>query len=1077
MARRKCGESTLRMTVYTTRVVSGKKSNRTRWLLVSSKSLSESDAWRPLKTAGSRKASRHNPGCGIANAGQFSRAGVPNNGTLRAMSRSFLRWVCLFIVSSGMVAQNSRVPVWPLSATPKGPNPINLAWSGSAEASYGYLAEIQSAGDNRYPPRAGLRFDIRGVTNTQAIISYTAPNSSACAVEVSESPTYSPLVHDVDSSLFTGANSDSRSTSITNGTARTTVIGARLSQVALDGNTYSRALQAYTTHYFRIICGGYIATGTFTTANIPFGMTYQDIPQLDQTSPGNTIKPTLLNDRAQTIVDPHTGALIRRVSLPADTSASGPYMFFGGADRVCGVSQVGSPAIGYLCSFPNGDGEFSVLYYIIPSTGEARYLGYNPFGLAYLKINALDSKFYRFDGTDLIQDVYTGNYAAASPNTTARFSSTIIFSGVPAAIHAFNPDFVVADFGCTTGTTIGDYVDIACNRGSQDTYGWVAVLKISTRQLLAVTRPHMNIRSRWCGIHHVDPMYDQPALSITTHGFVTGNSFGGGPFESTYTGGSTLAPGSTVIAVSGEPDYPTATFASPPTITSQVYGFTDASSIGVCTGGGSSIAYCQKMCIGDSPCVFTWVTVNGGAHDSEIGPAQVGDQFHFDDGSGEYPVTIVTKTSPTSWVITPPTAYSHAPGAVLSGQCNYEVEYWKFLLDPNGTDTTGVNFLPDPLINGHADMTSGLMLMEHWPVRAGDLVSNLGQPWTRTISEPPLFGGARAQCYGNGCASHPSAGPVGQPWLTDFLRWDGANADTGTLTPKAGQVYQYQSGYASATPRYFATATAVNGINSGPTYSLLDISPATLGTGSGDSYKYCIANAPGECYAGSVKGDTFMNIPGSPSLSCHASGPCLKNSNAYGNGVLQIGVSGDRSRVISGGLSGLRDLGEYPTAKALADGSYILFTIGDTHYHTPSHLMMAKLPPFTTFDTVDRSRFIPVSVALTSPGGSAVKAVIKFGYLEQGTVSQYRCTSRAETCIANSSSAPPTDGTTDPFKFEATDAWTGVSCATNCTIVLPVLPMHVVYYQAEFLDSGNSVVATGAASVAGDFAKSLSVAR
>jgi hypothetical protein len=37
--------------------------------------------------------------------------------------------------------------------------------------------------------------------------------------------------------------------------------------------------------------------------------------------------------------------------------------------------------------------------------------------------------------------------------------------------------------------------------------------------------------------------------------------------------------------------------------------------------------------------------------------------------------------------------------------------------------------------------------------------------------------------------------------------------------------------------------------------------------------------------------------------------------------------------------------------------------------------------------------------------------------------------------------------------------------------------MHVVYYQAEFLDSGNSVVATGAASVAGDFAKSLSVAR
>ena len=164
---------------------------------------------------------------------------------------------------------------------------------------------------------------VQGTTTTQAIIAYTAPDENPCTVEVSESLTFTPLVNDVNPALFPGANTDTRAGNLPSGQARVFVAGARRADASpVDARLYSRALQANTPHYFRITCGADSATGSFMTMNLPPGNGYMEPPQADAVQPGKTAFPTVnLVPRSGTIVDPHTGVLLKRVSVPRDNGS------------------------------------------------------------------------------------------------------------------------------------------------------------------------------------------------------------------------------------------------------------------------------------------------------------------------------------------------------------------------------------------------------------------------------------------------------------------------------------------------------------------------------------------------------------------------------------------------------------------------------------------------------------------------------------------------------------------------------------------------------------------------------------
>ncbi|HWR52086.1 MAG TPA: hypothetical protein VN428_13320 [Bryobacteraceae bacterium] len=168
-----------------------------------------------------------------------------------------------------------------------------------------------------YPAIDNIR--VLGTTATQAVLAYSAPSAAACSLQISERNSfgadYSP-VHDVNSALFPGADSDARTGSVVHGRSRTFVAGKRAAERAADGRYYSRALQAFTTHYFQIACGTETGSGSFTTSNIPLGYNYNEPLPLDPGIPGRYAWPTIVQWRPAVT---STGGLIQSNTATAIT--------------------------------------------------------------------------------------------------------------------------------------------------------------------------------------------------------------------------------------------------------------------------------------------------------------------------------------------------------------------------------------------------------------------------------------------------------------------------------------------------------------------------------------------------------------------------------------------------------------------------------------------------------------------------------------------------------------------------------------------------------------------------------------
>jgi hypothetical protein len=919
-----------------------------------------------------------------------------------------------------------------------------------------------------------LTVQVKGTTATQAVLAYTAQNAKRCTVKVSESSTLAPLVHDVDPALFSGSNSDFRPGALSNGESRVFVVGKRDTETGADGVNYSRALQANTQHSFSVTCGSRTGTGTFTTQNIPLGMTYRDLPA--------TTFPTVIDDLDQTIVDPHTGALLRKVnnSQSYPNPEYYPFLYFGGFSRMCS-NQPSGPSNGFLCAFPTQGGGPSLLFYITPQ-GKSNYLGYitvqpqsGPDGWGYMFSYAYPfigdyNTMYTVSSDNgghvvLLKGQFVGGFDAVTGAYQAAVQWTNMTPGsagmdINAQVAAFDPTFNPGTYNNWPALSppIGNYIMLNYTRGQQDSPGWAAIMDLTTYKIVAALNLETGPAVSYCGLHNLQIVGNVPMVYLGTHGLWGGSAWLG-PYTTTLS--AAIDATTTTLQIAGAP----------------------VDSIGRTLGG---------------PYVGSILTFHGGSSGEAV--KVTGITGGTIEVQRNYIPNIAPWDNPANYQPAP-----HAAGETLRADCTDWTPsgdvpmYWQFLNDLHGSTLAPGKVMYDHQLfgeGGHTDWSPSTEIVEGWGVRTGALLSQIGQPQTYSLSNSPTFADAQGGCWGSGCPMHPSYHTPGAQWFTDGLAWSGGTytyPDPNGVTPISGHLYKYEfpyndpnfpAGEQKLHRKQVPTLATTGGTQltdvSGPSSSISD-QPT-------DNYKYCVAYKAGECRAGSVAGDIFANLPVLNKRTCSgADNPdpsqinlCILDQPAYASSMVQVGfvpnhegigifpgqpdtapasqVGSGYTRIVTEALGGPKGTGEL--FKSLPDGSWAFFN----NFSGPAYnyLMLAKLPPFTK-DAVRRDVFVRAPINITPPTGQGIaSAEVDFGYAELDG----KCTSRNEVCVVVSATVDDTN----PYNYAQSDSYVKAPCTPSCTITLPVLPQHVAYYQVKYFDASGNFIANGETGVAAESA-------
>jgi hypothetical protein len=340
------------------------------------------------------------------------------------------------------------------------------------------------------------------------------------------------------------------------------------------------------------------------------------------------------------------------------------------------------------------------------------------------------------------------------------------------------------------------------------------------------------------------------------------------------------------------------------------------------------------------------------------------------------------------------------------------------------------------------------------------------------VADNPPFAGTLGFGSGNNVDSHP--GPCQGQWCLDGRPMDGGDWDgVANLVGSSGSPWVNVSGqlwkatgWAGVIKPKVLTTMAYVGRS-----PLVDVSgpSSTIPTDATGAYRYCSALKAGECRPDSIAGDVYANAPYVSMPYCSYNGIAILgddvNSICIGplgpntGNIVQFGVArqdntGSMSRRLGAMFSRWNQHNVFwntsMTPSAELAFSQVRWLDGVRHDN-----LITVLPPYPASDSASRNTFVPIGVNMPpTPGGAGTNVVVEFGYAENGGADDFFCTSRQETCVA----ASGTVNQASPFYFAQTETYSGVPCASGCTVTIPALSQRILYYRRKQRDASGAVV-------------------
>jgi len=749
----------------------------------------------------------------------------------------------------------------------------------------------------------------------------------------------------------------------------------------------------------------------------------------------------------------------------------------GNTDRCQAVADVSGF---YFCTGFQGNGSSGAVYRIHGETGEHRYLGILPtVSVTGVGSEGCSSEYANWDNSTpgvfycaVKTALWKYTYIGDGTNKSIRYSgqqsdwSTTALTGngtntIGPKVQTFtqaHPDkypteFDPSKFPCSYVGTHGTNHLVTCARGSQDTYGWLAVLNSDGSAAIAAWEFYKHPFGRWCAIHSTEVIGDQPIFMIATQVLKEG-VVGGGPYRTTLSGaidGSTT----TVVVAS---DTPTSSFA-----------------------------------------------------DTTLYAMGVGDVFSVDQEW--FKITAKTGTTLTVQRARNSTgAASHSDGATVQMQCAtptgaaFEayvafLPTWDYVNDPYGEDQTGNSTIWINPYNGH--FTTRQHLAAAQPAFA---IGTVGQNLYATTKRPnyntsqsdnPNFAGVSAGNPGLTMQTHPSFHNVSDPtvsrnfWLdvrpfvggSSIMRQTTGCTTTNAAYPAANgcavarvsgtsNIYLVtRAGNSTSEANYPATAKyfPLHG-KEGESRMITWVGGPGVSVSDSDHYKGCWAVVDNECISGSSAGDVYVVIPSKTTYFWCEGGETSSNdydtcvtpqSDQLGQ-LMQIGaiapqrdnIYGRKLSAVGLGMAGNRAMAQTENTKALPNGKWAMAT----SYIGRQDVVLVKLPPIVV-DSQNRSTWVSPRVNITSPAGTD-NMVVEFGY----DTNFYCHEQRSEKCLAITSAIPTGQ---HPYRFpvEGTggveSGLTGVSCTSSCAVDLPAISSRVLYYRVRYRDAAGATLRTG----------------